>query len=65
MKCIKCGTTNGILHRTAPKGESPANWMCISCIENTEPELSRNIKEDMLESPIFKDLENICNPKHE
>lgn len=47
-----------MLHRTAPKGQSPANWTCLSCIEKTEPELADNIKDDWIENPILKDLEN-------
>lgn len=48
MKCIKCGChcTEKMLHRTAPLGETPANWMCMPCIEKHEPELAKNIKTD-------------------
>lgn len=48
MKCIKCGIscTERMLHRTAPLGVTPANWMCLPCIETTEPELANNIKQD-------------------
>lgn len=48
MKCIKCGCScfDRMLHRTAPKGVSPAQWMCMPCIEEQEPELANNIKSD-------------------
>lgn len=48
MKCIKCGChcTEKMLHRTAPLGETPSNWMCMSCIKKHEPELAKNIKTD-------------------
>lgn len=48
MKCIKCNCScsEKMLHRTAPLGQSPADWMCLSCIEKHEPELSKNIKSD-------------------
>ena len=35
-----------MLHRTAPMGVTPANWMCMPCIEKYEPELAKNIKTD-------------------
>ncbi len=48
-----------MLHRTSPKGIAEKNWMCLPCIEKQEPELAKNIKEDFIESPILKDLEDI------
>lgn len=48
MKCTNCGV--GIdkrpLHRTKPKGQTDAGWMCMPCIEKSHPELAKNIKED-------------------
>ncbi len=46
-----------MLHRTAPIGEVPANWMCLDCIREEHPELAKNIEADM--SPIMQDLEEI------
>lgn len=49
MRCIKCSKTSnevGVLHRTSPLGESPANWMCVKCMKEKEPELLQNINED-------------------
>lgn len=61
MKCIKCGAgvDSVMLHRTAPKGISPADWMCMPCIKKNEPELAKNIVEDYKETPIMGDLEKI------
>lgn len=63
MKCIKCGATDVMLHRTAPKGQVPANWTCLPCIKKSEPELGNNIQEDIDENPIYNDLTKICNGK--
>jgi len=48
MKCIKCGCScaERMLHRTKPKGQMNAGWMCLPCIEKDEPELAKNIKQD-------------------
>ena len=45
MKCINCGTSvfNKPLHRTNPKGQSDAGWMCEDCIKKNEPELYNNL----------------------
>lgn len=48
-----------MLHRTAPMGQSPANWMCMPCIERIEPELASNIKTDDV---ILTDFNNIFYP---
>lgn len=63
MKCIKCniGTDKAMLHRTNPKGESPAGWMCLNCIHKYEPELAKNIEADLNNEPIFKTLSNLPN----
>jgi hypothetical protein len=47
-KCTKCGCpcTARMLHRTNPKGQIDAGWMCMPCIEKQEPELANNIKKD-------------------
>ncbi len=34
------------LHRTNPKGQPDAGWMCENCIEKKEPELYSNLKSD-------------------
>lgn len=57
MKCIKCNDAQAILHRTSPIGETPANWMCMKCIEKNEPELAKNLKDD----PDFSVLEDIAD----
>jgi hypothetical protein len=45
-----------MLHRTNPTGQTNAGWMCIDCIEKTEPELFKNITQD--ESfKVLKDIE--------
>lgn len=48
MKCEKCeiSVMERTLHRTEPKGQSDAGWMCMRCIESIEPELAANIKSD-------------------
>lgn len=50
MKCIICGISvrKTILHRTNPKGQMPAGWTCLPCIEKKEPELAKNIKQELL-----------------
>lgn len=62
MKCIICGISviDKMLHRTNPKGQSDAGWMCMPCIENTQPELAKNIKED--QTPFEKDIPAIFYP---
>jgi hypothetical protein len=59
MNCKKCNCScdKKMLHRTAPIGEVPANWMCLDCIREEHPELAKNIEADM--SPIMQDLEEI------
>lgn len=61
MKCKNCGAgIKGVmLHRTKPKGQTDAGWMCMPCIESTEPELAKNIKSDCDDAPILNDLSNI------
>jgi hypothetical protein len=58
MKCIKCGSSimQVMLHRTAQKGQIPADWMCMQCIQKHEPELAKNIKKD---DQVLTDLNNI------
>lgn len=50
MKCVICGVSvqKTILHRTNPKGQINAGWTCIKCIERDEPELAKNIKQELL-----------------
>lgn len=50
MKCKICGVSvqQEVLHRTNPKGQIPARWTCMPCIEKHEPELAKNIKQDFL-----------------
>jgi hypothetical protein len=45
-----------MLHRTAPKGQIPADWMCMPCIQKHEPELAKNIKKD---DKVLTDLNDI------
>lgn len=61
MKCKKCGAgvDDIMLHRTAPKGVSPADWMCMPCIKSDEPELAKNIMDDYKSEPIIGDLNKI------
>lgn len=49
MKCMECGISVQltILHRTNPKGQINAGWTCMPCIEKTELELAKNIKQDL------------------
>ena len=60
-KCIQCGCTDRMLHRTKPKGQSDGGWTCLPCIQKTEPELAENVKQDYVENPILGDLETILN----
>ena len=48
MKCKICGVSmfDKPLHRTNPKGQSDAGWMCEDCIKKTEPELFKNMQSD-------------------
>lgn len=61
MKCSKCGVSiqNRILHRTNPKGQLDAGWMCEPCISKTEPELMKNIDED----EVLQDIKSALNVK--
>lgn len=63
MKCAECGRIDLMLHRTGEIGSVHANWMCLPCIERNEPELADNIKDDFIENPIMKDLEDIIYNK--
>lgn len=59
MKCFKCEkaiTETGPLHRTAPLGQSPANWTCTDCLKKHEPELLSNIEDDKDLIQLLKDL---------
>ena len=59
-KCIKCGCSafDRMLHRTNPKGQKDAGWMCMPCIEKHEPELAKNLKEDS-DFKVVEDIEKI------
>lgn len=48
MNCKNCGVSmfDKPLHRTNPKGQSDAGWMCEDCIGKKEPELYQNLKSD-------------------
>lgn len=61
VKCIVCGVSSydEMLHRTNPKGQTDAGWMCMSCIEKEEPELFKNIKSDD-NFKVLEDIEEIC-----
>lgn len=63
MKCSKCGVSiqGIILHRTKPKGQLDAGWMCEPCIKESEPELYSNIQEENKE--VFNDLKEVLNLK--
>jgi hypothetical protein len=42
-ECIKCHADDGRpVYRTAPLGETPANWTCEECLENPPP---KDVKE--------------------
>lgn len=60
MKCVSCGKScdEVMLHRTEPKGQNYAGWMCIKCIEEKENELADNIKED----EVLSDFDRIFYP---
>lgn len=47
-KCKICGVSmfDKMLHRTNPKGQPDAGWMCEQCMEKKEPELANNMKAD-------------------
>lgn len=61
MKCCNCGVSiqGRILHRTNPKGQIDAGWMCEPCIKETEPELFLNIQGE----DIINDLKEVFNVK--
>ena len=65
MNCEKCGASvfDKTLHRTKPKGQPDAGWMCLDCIKALEPELAKNIKEDDAPSGVLKSLEKIMYGK--
>ena len=46
MKCTNCQKTmfQTPLHRTNPKGQPDAGWMCEECIKLKEPELHANLE---------------------
>lgn len=61
MKCKKCGASVSdiMLHRTEPKGQINAGWMCMPCIKKHEPELATNIQDEYKQEPIMNDLNKI------
>jgi hypothetical protein len=52
-----------MLHRTNPKGQDKAGWMCMPCIEKEEPELSKNIKSDDNYDLLQLLEDECCKPK--
>lgn len=64
MKCVKCGisTMHAMLHRTEPKGQNNAGWMCLKCIDFNHPELANNIRLEKGYS-VLQNIKEIVNPK--
>ena len=60
MKCANCGVSiqDRPLHRTNEYGVNGI-WWCMPCIEEKEPELAANIKEDV----VLKDIIEVCYKK--
>lgn len=59
MKCKNCEISafDEMLHRVNPVGQN-AIWWCMPCIEENEPELAKNIKEDG--AKLERALKDIC-----
>lgn len=68
MNCISCNCTHNDrpLFRTKPVGQPDGGWMCMPCLDNLEPELAKNTREDMsqLEKDLFPELLKKAQIKH-
>lgn len=60
MKCTYCLKTlaDGPLHRTTPKGTTPAGWACTECCEKYGCTIDPETKE------FTEEIHRLLNPKN-
>lgn len=63
IKCknCECSPLKKTLHRTEPKGQINAGWMCLDCIKIQHLELSKNIIGDG--NDVLNVVEDACGIK--
>ena len=65
VKCYICGATNHSLKRANPKGEAPALWECLDCLENVKGDMALFEGMDSKTSADFQLMEWVKgNPQH-